>query len=90
MLPGGGLAKADHFDAEVEGNSLFNLMRALANTNGNIALYKINPVGNTEYKYKLTDLTDEQLEHRVTQLNWFILVYSFYFIFLNPFLPSGD
>jgi GTPase len=26
--------------------------------------------GNTEYKYKLTNLIEEQLKHRITQLNW--------------------
>ena len=26
--------------------------------------------GNREYKFKLTDLTDDQLTHRITQLNW--------------------
>lgn len=26
--------------------------------------------GNQEYKYKLTDLSEEQLKHRITQLNW--------------------
>lgn len=26
--------------------------------------------GNTEYKYKLTELNEEQFMHRVTQLNW--------------------
>ena len=26
--------------------------------------------GNTEYKYKLSNLTEEQFTHRVTQLNW--------------------
>ena len=26
--------------------------------------------GNTEYKLKLTNLTEEQMKHRITQLNW--------------------
>jgi GTPase len=26
--------------------------------------------GNREYKFKLTDLSDDQLTHRITQLNW--------------------
>ena len=28
--------------------------------------------GNIEYKYRLTDLSDDQFNHRVTQMHWYI------------------
>ena len=43
------------------------------NLNGNDFVNKLSPEleeGNIEYKYKLTNLTTEQLQHRITQLNW--------------------
>jgi len=42
-------------------------------------------IGNTEYKLKLTNLTEEQMKHRITQLNWRLNEGNIEFIYLRRY-----
>ena len=82
------LPKAAHMQAEVEGKR-HAMYRHVSERRSHSSVCAVVE-GNVEYKYKLTDLSEDQLAHRITQLNWYYFkTYVKISIFASQFTMPG-